>query len=562
MEVSSLRHGTLPGRPAPGPLLRLASDERLIALIRRGHHAAFEALVQRYQARLLSFCRHMLGSREDAEDVLQDVFAAAFNAILADDRDINVRPWLYRIARNRSLNHLRRTTAVGVDSMDTYFADHGQSVPERILQRETFQGLIDDIGRLAETQRTALLLREIDALSYEQIAEVMDTTVPSVKSLLVRARVALAEAAEARKLSCEDVRLELAEVAEGLIKIGPPSRRHLRDCPRCRSFNKQLKQNDRALAAVLPVAVLPALFHRLIATKLGSTTGAGGAYAAGSGASAGTGASLAAGAGGASGISGVGGVAGVGSGAIAAKAVAGLAAAALVTAGAVEVGHSRTVAPRPGDSGASAHHVAAPTVLSSAPQIPTAVHARSPVAAHLAKKASDPQVHASVPPTAAPKSALPLAKHATAPTTAKHATTTKHAISRIPVSAPRPTAAHDSTSPASSQVVEVTSSTVELPSSSAGPTASSASAQPASPSSPTSTEKPLAASQAGPSGPSGPTGSNAGAATTEASGGGQGPGAEATAGTGGSPAPEASSEQPASGAPEVPAGGSEASPAG
>ena len=63
---------------------------------------------RRYESRLLAFCRHLLGSREDAEDVLQEVLAAAFNAMLADDRPINVRPWLYRIARNRSLNHLRR----------------------------------------------------------------------------------------------------------------------------------------------------------------------------------------------------------------------------------------------------------------------------------------------------------------------------------------------------------------------------------------------------------------------------------------------------------------------
>ena len=70
----------------PTPLLRLQSDERLIALVRRGNHAAFEMLVARYQSRLLAFCRHMLGSREDAEDVLQEVFAASFNAILADDR--------------------------------------------------------------------------------------------------------------------------------------------------------------------------------------------------------------------------------------------------------------------------------------------------------------------------------------------------------------------------------------------------------------------------------------------------------------------------------------------
>ncbi|MEA2496469.1 MAG: hypothetical protein QOJ29_4380, partial [Thermoleophilaceae bacterium] len=87
------------------PLLRLQGDEKLVTLTRRGQQAAFEALVQRYESRLLSFCRHMLGSREDAEDVLQEVFAAAYNAMLGDDRAINVRPWLYRIARNRCLNH-------------------------------------------------------------------------------------------------------------------------------------------------------------------------------------------------------------------------------------------------------------------------------------------------------------------------------------------------------------------------------------------------------------------------------------------------------------------------
>ena len=67
----------------------------------------------------------------------------------------------------------------------------------------------------AETQRSALLLREIDAMSYEEIAQAMDTTVPGVKSLLVRARIALAESSGARQLTCDDVRLELAEAAEG-----------------------------------------------------------------------------------------------------------------------------------------------------------------------------------------------------------------------------------------------------------------------------------------------------------------------------------------------------------
>jgi RNA polymerase sigma factor (sigma-70 family) len=335
-------------------LLRLQSDERLITLVRRGNHSAFEALVSRYQARLLAFCRHMLASREDAEDVLQEVFAAAFNAILADDRPINVRPWLYRIARNRSLNHLRRQTAVGVDSMDVHYAEAGLTTSEKVSQREDFRLLLADIDRLPETQRTALLLREMEALSYQQIAEVMDTTVPSVKSLLVRARVSLAEAAEGRRLTCEEVRLELGAIAEGLDKETPPIRRHVKDCERCHEFRAQLRSNNRALAAVLPVVpflllksplalVKSLMFKKLVLAKVGSTAGAGGATmstaTAGGASTAG-----AAGAAGSAGIFGAGGGAAgalsAGAGALATKAAAGLAAAAIVTAGAVEVRHS------------------------------------------------------------------------------------------------------------------------------------------------------------------------------------------------------------------------------
>jgi RNA polymerase sigma factor (sigma-70 family) len=334
VEVSALTHKSMPGLSGPSALLRLQSDERLIAMTRRGQHAAFEVLFSRYQSRLLAFCRHMLSSREDAEDVLQEVFTAAFNAVLADERTINVRPWLYRIARNRSLNHLRRASAIGVDSMDIHYADNGLSTGERVLRRESFRQLLGDVKELPETQRTALLLREIDALSYEQIADAMETTVPSVKSLLVRARISLAEAAEARQLSCEEVRLQLGEAAEGLTKLGAPARRHVRGCERCRSFKKQLKENNHALAAIFPVGSL-LLAKKLLLTKLGSTASAGHV-----GASAGATAGATAGAAGAGGASAAGGILTAGAGAVATKAAAGLAAAAIVTAVAAEhVGH-------------------------------------------------------------------------------------------------------------------------------------------------------------------------------------------------------------------------------
>ncbi len=347
MEVSALRYSGGTGLHGRSPLLRLQSDERLITLVRRGNQSAFEMLVSRYHSRLLSFCRHMLGSREDAEDVLQDVLTASYNAILADDRAINVRPWLYRIARNRCLNHLRRNRAVGVDSMDIHFAEHGATTADKVHEREEFRQLVDDIRDLPETQRTALVLREMDALSYEQIAEAMETTVSSVKSLLVRARVSLTEAAEARLLSCDEVREELAEVAEGLRRKNSASvRRHVKNCSRCQVFQGEMRKSSRALAALAPIGPL-AFLHKLLfahaVTHSAGSAGAGAAGAAGASGAGGAGAAGAAGAGaGAAGAAGAGstGLVTAGVGAVATKAAAGIAAAALVTAGTVAIDHT------------------------------------------------------------------------------------------------------------------------------------------------------------------------------------------------------------------------------
>jgi hypothetical protein len=239
-----------------------------------------------------------------------------------------VRPWLYRIARNRSLNHLRRVQAIGVDSMDVHLSEGGATTADKVHKREEFRLLVADVQDLPETQKTALLLREIDALSYEQIAEVMDTTIPSVKSLLVRARVSLAEAAEARLLSCEEVREELGEVAEGLRRSTAPARRHVRGCDRCQGFKAQLRTTNKALAAVYPVAPL-LLFKKALLAHFGMTASAGAGSAAGAAA-----ASVAA----TSGTS----VMSAGISTIATKTAAGLAAAAIVTAGAVEVKHVQT----------------------------------------------------------------------------------------------------------------------------------------------------------------------------------------------------------------------------
>ena len=345
MEASTLTHAQRRGLFARrSPLLRFQEDERLVALTRKGHQHAFDTLVERYQSRLLGFCRQMLGSTEDAEDVLQEVFVAAYNAMVADERPIAVRPWLYRIARNRSLNHLRKPTADGQDTMDTHPHMNGVTTHERVQNREEFRSLLTDVGQLPETQRSALLLREIDAMSYEEIATAMDTTVPGVKSLLVRARIALADSSQARQLTCDEVRIELAEAAEGLAKVDGPARRHIKGCDACKAFRTQLRSDTKALAAIFPAGPLLLLKGVLIG-KLsglfggggGAAAGAGGGGAAGAGA-AGAGAAGAGAAGAGAAGAGAAGAAGAGAAAAGGSAVAGGAAAGAAAAGGAAAG--------------------------------------------------------------------------------------------------------------------------------------------------------------------------------------------------------------------------------
>ncbi len=410
MEASALTHASQRGLLARrSPLLKLQGDPRLIAMARSGNAGAFETIVDRYQGRLLGFCRQMLGSTEDAEDVLQEVFVNAYRAMLADEREINLRPWLYRIARNRCLNLLRKPTADAQESMDMVPIVEAASTAEKVHNREEFRQLIDDVGKLPETQRTALLLREMDAMSYEEIASAMDTSVPSVKSLLVRARIALAEASQARQLTCGEVQLELAEAAEGLRKVSGPVRRHVRECEGCADFRSQVRSNEKALAALAPVGPLLAL-KGLFLSKLGiggaggSGGGAGAGSAAGAGAAASAGATTAAG--GAAGglgaaLSGSSAASGIGAigGAIGTKAVAGVVTAAVLTAGAVEVNQRVETPPAPRASAAT--HV----TMRQAP--PLALATRQAVAAPPQPEAAPAPAPAAEPP--APVEPAPVA---------------------------------------------------------------------------------------------------------------------------------------------------------
>ncbi|HSS32616.1 MAG TPA: RNA polymerase sigma factor [Solirubrobacterales bacterium] len=420
MEASALTHASRRGLLARrSPLLKLQGDEKLIAMARSGNTGAFETIVDRYQGRLLGFCRQMLGSTEDAEDVLQEVFVNAYRAMLADEREINLRPWLYRIARNRCLNHLRKPTADAQESMDMVPAVEASSTAERVHNREEFRQILSDVNKLPETQRSALLLREMDALSYEEIAAAMETTVPSVKSLLVRARISLAEASQARLLTCAEVRVELSEAAEGLRKVSAPVRRHVRECDECSDFRSQVRSNEKMLAALFPVGPLIAL-KGLIASKLGfgggaaSASGAAGAGAAGAGAGAVGSVSAALGGGGAAG-----GLGALG-GAIGTKAVAGVVAAAVVTAGAVEVKQNNSTPVTPSNVAAkiAQPHYAPPVepAIAAAAQATSTTmlkqHEIAPAPAPVIEPAAEEPVPSTEVPAPAPDPATAEAKEA------------------------------------------------------------------------------------------------------------------------------------------------------
>jgi RNA polymerase sigma factor (sigma-70 family) len=279
--------------PVGLPLLRLRSDEQLLALFRAGSDDAFGAIHDRYRQRLFAYVRQMLcaGPRQDAEDVLQDVFVRAYGALRADRREVNVRAWLYRVAHNRCVDHLRRPVPPAADIFELSRKPLHDPI-EEAQRREDLSRLVADIGRLPEQQRSALLMREIDGMSYADLAGALDATVPAVKSLLVRARIGLVEAAEARDADCADIRLDLLEAYDRGVKASSRARRHLRTCDACTEYRGALRGMRRSFAALSPAGAGPLA---MVGAKLLGLGGAGGGAAAGGSAAAGGGAAAAGG---------------------------------------------------------------------------------------------------------------------------------------------------------------------------------------------------------------------------------------------------------------------------
>ena len=109
-----------------------------------------------------------------------------------------------------------------------------------------------DVGRLPDQQRSALLMREIDGMSYADLAAALDVTVPAVKSLLVRARLGLVEAAEARSTDCAVIREDLTSAYDRGVKASGRARRHMRECSGCREYRSALRSVRSSFAALSP----------------------------------------------------------------------------------------------------------------------------------------------------------------------------------------------------------------------------------------------------------------------------------------------------------------------
>lgn len=417
-------------RPAFG-----ADDHRLVTRVRDGDDAAFEAIYDRYAAGLLAFCHHMLSSRDDAEDALQHSMSAAYRMLRASDRDVDLRPWLYTIARNRCLSVLRaRRRDISLDTAPERGGIADELV-DQVQRRSDLRELVQDLRLLPDNQRASLVLFELGGLPHDEIATVLDVRRDKVKALIFQAREGLMRARRARDTPCTEMRRQLATLPGSLPTRGI-LRTHVDRCPSCALFEAEVGRQRAGLALVLPV--LPTV--GLKALVLGSTVGRGTAVAGG-GAGAGGGVAVLGSAGGSGGVAcagaggGAAGLAGAGAGAGAGAAAsgsvlagaagggvsaltgasgAGTVAAALGAKGVtVVVAKLLTVAAVVGGGAAAtgelAQYVPGPGSAPAAQQVVTPAPPASPAVLQLTAPAAP--VPTVAPPVMAAGEALPIADH-------------------------------------------------------------------------------------------------------------------------------------------------------
>jgi RNA polymerase sigma factor (sigma-70 family) len=170
-----------------GPALRAQPDRRLVDLVRDGYDAAFEEIVRRYRSPLDRFAAAIVGGR--SEDVTQDAFSKALLALRGSEAEIELRPWLYRIVRNTALNDLRGRAPAAEELSDDLPGSPGAAAEAET--REELADLMERLRALPEPQRAAIVMRELEGLSHEEIAAALGVSGGAARQAIYRARTAL-----------------------------------------------------------------------------------------------------------------------------------------------------------------------------------------------------------------------------------------------------------------------------------------------------------------------------------------------------------------------------------
>jgi RNA polymerase sigma factor (sigma-70 family) len=287
----------------------LRPDARLARRAAAGDERAFAAIFKRYSQDLYRFCLSIVGRPEDAQDALQNTMVKALRSLPGEEREIQLKPWLYRVAHNESIDLLRRRREG--PPLESVAPALTPTLSETVERRERLGRLLADLEALPERQRSALVMRELGGLGYGQIAEAFESSDSVARQTVYEARLGLREMEAGREMDCDLVTRQISE-ADGRIARRRDIRAHLRSCADCRAFRDAIESRHTDLAALapLPAVAAGAILQGLLGGGQG-VAGAGAAGAAGSGAGA---------AGAGAGTTGAG-VAGVGAGAGVGKAV-------------------------------------------------------------------------------------------------------------------------------------------------------------------------------------------------------------------------------------------------
>jgi len=255
---------------------RLLSDDRLTRRAVGGDQRAFAAIFSRYHQSLYRFCLAIVGNPEDAQDALQNTMIKVMRALPGEEREIELKPWLYRIAHNESIDLLRRRRETA--QLDVEAVAPGYGLSEEVATRERLRGLLADLRELPDRQREVLVMREMSGLGFEEIGAALGTSAAVVRQTLYEARQSLRQMEEGRELDCDAVSRALSD-GDGRVTRRRDVRAHLRSCASCREFRDEIKgrQQDLAALAPLPAAAAAAMLQGLAG---GGSQAAGGGLAA------------------------------------------------------------------------------------------------------------------------------------------------------------------------------------------------------------------------------------------------------------------------------------------